>query len=451
MRVSLLFFLFFSIRSYLFAFTLSNLSLNEAEEIALECNKEFRIAQEETTQSHERKLQAVSKWLPAVDYYAEVRQSQLNELTINVYDLEFPFTKRAYASILELNQPIFSTDLIFNLKSKSLLNQASSSAEEQTKNWLLYAVRKHYYAVLLFEKAVEIQQENIDYLSYALEIEEGRREAGDATSLEVHQSKVAVANAISIYYTALRNAKTARNALVLALGINPLLEREMALEEKIFPLRSMPLFALKEAQFEKESRVSFYPEEIEEYVQEGLACRPDLEEARLKWQVTKQSLNAKQGTYLPTIESYVRYSYNDNQLGSKPFGSEPYRWVGGISLKWNLFDSFHREHEIKEARAGQRAAYIGYTQEKDRVEVEIRDTLYRFEEALLSYLSSSDAVSLAEQAREQAQEKLRYGKIAPLEYRDCVNALAQAKNQCNQASFDLMTTYYQLLFATGRS
>ena len=45
---------------------LRDLSLQGAEEITLEYNKNFLIAQESTLQANERKLQAVSRFLPAV-------------------------------------------------------------------------------------------------------------------------------------------------------------------------------------------------------------------------------------------------------------------------------------------------------------------------------------------------------------------------------------------------
>jgi outer membrane protein TolC len=118
-------------------------------------------------------------------------------------------------------------------------------------------------------------------------------------------------------------------------------------------------------------------------------------------------------------------------------------------LTWNIFDSMLREHEVREARSVKSASRISYDKEWQRIEVEIRNGLYQLEEAMLTYLSATQAVYIAEQAREQAQDKLRFGRIAPLEYRDSVNQLAQARNQQNQASFDLLAAYYQVRYATG--
>ncbi len=451
-RVSVRWFLFIPLLAPAFGYTsLTQLSLVEAEEIALECNRAFLISQEETTQAYERKWQALSRWFPSIKYSAEYHQSQLPELTEDVYSDTLPLVKRSYSSIFELTQPIFSTNLFFGFKAKTFENRAYQEAEEQLKNGLLFAVRRSYYAVLLFEESIRIQKDNVDYLTYALQQEEGKLRAKDATTLEVNQSRVAVANALTLYYSALKQAKTARGALILALGINPLLEPTLQLQERSFPLHSIPEIQEKIEQFIQEKRVLFSSNEIDHYIAQALQQRPDLKQKQSEIAVANETLHSKQGNYLPEVGGYVRYSYNDNILGSIPFNSESYHWVGGVRLSWKLFDSFLREHEVKEARSAKRASLLQWERVQNQIEVEIRDSLYHLEETLLSYLSSREAVQLATQAREQAQEKLKYGKIAPLEYRDSVNALSQARNQNNQASFELVTAYYQLRYAMGSS
>ena len=163
----------------------------------------------------------------------------------------------------------------------------------------------------------------------------------------------------------------------------------------------------------------------------------------------QQAVNEAKGDYLPKITSYLRYSYNDVYLGANPWSEQPYHWVGGVALTWNLFDSLLREHKVRKAKSAHRASMLSYSYGQEQAETEVRDILYRIEEAIFIYRASHSAVLVAEQAREQAQEKLQYGKIAPLEYRDAVDALALARNQNNQAGFDLMTAYYQLQLALG--
>jgi outer membrane protein TolC len=453
---------------------LSDLSLADAEAIALEYNKNLLIAQENTKQAEERHSQAISSWLPSLTYFAQFQDVDNEELFFNIFDPLMPYTlsHRGYSSIFELHQPLFSTDLIFNLKSKGYETQVYNYQQANTKNELLRAVRDRYYAVLYYEKALDIERTNIDYFSYALRQEQGRLEAGSRTPFEVNQSKVSVANAISLYYATLKNLKNARNALILTLGIDPLLEPTLHLQERALPLPpdltpkidqlatqyhysldTFPTtqdFAYHIERLETARHLTlFTPAEVQTYLDIALSHRPDLLARKLQVNVADQNVYTKLGSYLPNISGFVRYSYNDTYLGPTPFFNQTYDLSGGITLTWNLFDSFLREHQIREARHHRSASRIAFDKEWQRVEVEIRNGLYQLEEALITYLSATQAALLAEQALSQARDKLTFGRIPPLEYRDSVNQLAQARNQQNQASFDLLTAYYQLRYATG--
>lgn len=457
-------------------FSLSSLTLADAERLALEHNKNFLIAREQITQAEERKSQAVSRWLPAITYRAEFRDISREELFFNIFDPLNPYTQshRGYSSILQLSQPLFSTDLIFGLKSKELEAQNSLYMEASTKNELLLSVRDRYYEVLYYEKSLDIERENINYLAYALEQEQGRLDAGSATPFEVNQSKAAVANAISLYYSTLKKLKNARNGLILTLGIDPLLEPEIQLAIHEMPIHELPELAAKLQllnqdyhyrhdtfpttqdflaridALDKARRLTlFTPEEVEYYLDLSLSLRPDLMARKLQVSVADQNVNTKLGTYFPKISGYVRYSYNDLYLGPTPFWNEQYDLSAGLVLSWNLFDSLLREHEIREARSIRSSSRLNYDKEFQRIEVEVRNSLYLLEDALLTYLSTTQSVLVATQAREQAQDKLHFGRIAPLTYRDSVNQLLQARNQQNQAAYDLLGAYYQLRYATG--
>ncbi len=453
---------------------LRDLSLTDAEEIALEYNKSLLIAEQSTVQAQERKQQAVSRWLPAIRYRAEFEDIDRKELFFDVFSKQFTFSHRGYSSIFQLDQPILSTDLIFGLKAAGYEAQVFSYQQANTKNELLRAVRDRYYAVLYYEKALDIERENIDFLAYALEQQQGKLNAGSATPFEVNQSKVSVANAISLYYSTLKDLKGARNALIITLGIDPLLESEIHLQEHCMPIYRIPELSAKLQELEDKYHYRsdtfpttldftrhidtlennrqltlFTPAEVQAYLDQAFSLRPDLLAHKLQINVAEQNVNTKYGTYFPKISGFVRYSYNDISLGTVPFFQERYDLAGGFVLTWNIFDSLLREHEIREARSIRSSSRISYDREWQRIEVEIRNGLYQLEEAMLTFLSATQAVYVAEQAREQARDKLHFGRIPPLEYRDSVNQLLQARNQQNQASLDLLAAYYEVRYATG--
>jgi outer membrane protein TolC len=464
--------------SPLFAeFDLAHLSLADAEQIALAQNKELRIVSEESEQADERRKQAISRWLPSIQYRASFQTANADELFFDLFQRATTISHRGYLSILQLDQPLFSTDLVFGLRAKQFEAKAFLLEKAATQNELLLAVRRSYYAVLMYQLALDIERENIDYFSYALKQEQGQLEAGSSTPFEVNQNKVAVANAITKYYLTLKELKNARHALILTLGIDPLLEPEIELAERELPIRLIPEIALKMEALERgylydadvleqtpaatylgpigrlegaRQLILFSPESQEEYLTQALELRPELRQHKELARKAEEELKSKQGRYFPEIGGFVRYSYNDTYPGIDPFFNQRYHWIGGLSLSWNVFDGFLREHEIREARSQKRESRIRVDKTWQRVEVEVRNGLYQFEEALLAYVSANQAVLLAEQAREQAADKLRFGRIPPLEYRDSVNQLAQAKNQRNRAGFDLIAAYYVLRYATGK-
>ncbi|MBI3508634.1 MAG: TolC family protein [Chlamydiia bacterium] len=437
----------------------AEMTLEEAESLALSCNKQYLIAQESTTQAKERKKQAVSSFLPRIQYRAEFHDAEKPELFLNTFTPRRPygFSHQGYLSTLELQQTVFSTDLIFGLMSRDIEMEVYQLEQANTKNELLRAVRQRYYAVVYYENALQIARENVDYLGFALQQEEGRLSAGSATTLEVNQSKVAVANAISQYYDVLKELKRARNNLVFTLGMEPLLEPNLQLAEKNFPLGAIPEIARRIQELDAQKQwcftdhlTLFTPQDSNRFLDLALTHRPDLKAAKYQVSVAEKNVQTKQGNYLPKISGYVRLSYNDDQLGLNRFGAEQYNWTAGIRLTWTLFDSLLREHEIREAKSIRAATRIGFDREYQKVELEVRNDLYLFEESLLTYYSSSEAVLLAEQAREQAKDKLEFGRIPPLDYRDAVNQLAQAKNRRNKACLDLISAHYDLRYAIGQ-
>ena len=455
--------------------SLENLTLARAEEIALEYNKQLLIAKEGVVEAKERKLQAISRWLPSLHFDAIWSQFERKEYLFDVYSNILPLSKNAYHSGFTLDQPVFSSDLLFRLKARQYEERSADRDQVNTVNELLLALRDRYYSVILYELALGIQRQNVDYLSEALDQEHMKLEAGNSTTYEVNQSKVAVANAISLYYETLKNLKTARNALIITLGVDPNLEPKLSLKNREIPLFSVPTIAFKMEKalmkfhyqssdfptikdvldhikhIEDARRLTLFTEgEVLEYVELALKQRPDLARSCLEIKVAEQKVWEKVGHYFPKVGGFAHYIYNESEPGPKPFFKEKYYFSGGLSLSWNLFDSFLREHEVREASSQKRAAKIAYTRDLQAIEVQVRDSLYQFEEALYAFLSSQNGAMLAEQARYQAADKLAFGRIPPLEYRDSVNQLAMACNLRNKASTQLMMAYYQLRYAIGQ-
>ena len=429
------------------AHNLSRLSLEEAETIALENNKSVQIAEQGVGQYRARQLQSIVSWLPSISFatmYTMLQKSQV--LTPLQQQTHF------FVNQLQLNQPIFSTDLIFGMRAAKLYWKSTQSDKEKMVNDTLLDVREAYYAVALEEVSLQAQQEVITYLRSALDDETKKFETGKSTDFEVKQSKVVLSNAIASYHSLLKNLKSAHSSLVLALGVDPKEHLDIGIREHQLRLENYPdlwnkLSLLQETPKELEHFSLFTEEEIDDWISMAVARRPEIQKADLALRATREELKNRQGRYLPTISGFADYGYYLPINGE--FFKQQYNFAGGIRLNWDIFDSFKREFAIKEVGFVRKAAKAALAQVKDKAAVDIRNEIYQIEEAFFTYLSSEDALSLARQGMQEAKVRLSAGTITPLQYRDATRSYAEAHRSANEAKFQLLKSYFQLRHDSG--
>jgi len=454
---------------------LGSLKLKDAEEIAFKNNKTFLISNQNVKQASYRKNQALSKWFPKVQYDAYYLASKKPQLTLDYFSTDEILSKNVYYSRLEMTQPLFSTSLYYKLKTKKLELKESKYEKDSSYNELILRIRSDYYAIVLFKSSLSVQKENIAYLTEALSLEKKQLSAGSSTTYHVNQSKVAVANAITGYYSTLKDYQNAKNSLVDSLGVEPYFEKILNVEEESIPIFSIDLISEKLNSIktgflyqyndffstsdmleninkldEQKRLILFTEDEVNNYINLALSKRPDLKQQKMGIEIANQQISKNKGKYLPEVSGFVDYAYNAAQPGDKSFLNQPYSIQGGIKLTWTIFDSLLRENKIEEAKAYKSARCLEYEYINNTIELDIRNILFKIEESLFSYLSANEAVLLAEQAMQQAKDKLIFGKIPPIDFRETANSLAQAKNQLNRSSYSLLIAYYQLRYATGQ-
>lgn len=432
------------------------LSLKQAEALALVQNKEIRLSEEELSQFYSRRLQSIASCFPKITFssmYANLQKPQTflgplgqSQFTVNQF---------------QLNQPLFSTDLIFEMRASKLYWKSTEANRNISINNALLQVRSLYYLVVLKEISLKVQEEVISYLAQSLEEEGKKYETGSAISFEVNQSKVALNNAISTYHSLLKDFNTACSQLTLALGNDPALNNQINLSEKNLPIESFPelseklgLLKQKSAELSQmelppltSSKPLFSEEEIQRWIALAKQNRPDIKKSDALMRAAKEEVNYQKGRYFPTVSGFIDYGYYLPLNGL--FVPQQKNWASGIQLQWDIFDSFKRELQIKESGHVRASAKIQLEQTRDKTSVEVRNQIYEIEEALFSYLAAYAGLELAGQAMKEAKIRLAAGTIRPLEYRDAVRAYAEAYRQSNQVKYSLIQSYFQLRHDAG--
>ena len=158
---------------------LAGLTLQEAEEGALDQNKGVRISKEAELEARYRRRIARGRWLPQASVTADASR------TATAGDMGY---KTFYASRLRFSQSLYDPNIYSAIRIRGVEYRQGQNREVGFRNDTLFQVRVAFYLVVLSDKAVEVERENIALLEEATEREKELWEAGEATSFDVNQS-----------------------------------------------------------------------------------------------------------------------------------------------------------------------------------------------------------------------------------------------------------------------
>jgi outer membrane protein TolC len=443
---------------------LKALSLQEAEEIALSNNPQVKASKELIEMARQGRLEAISKWLPELTWMSEGYRTQK---PITALKLKKP---TAFMSELSLTQNLFSAQLYRQVKISSLLIEQFTRLLEAAKNDILYQTRTLYFQVALDRKKLKTAEEHIDLLNYLAEKMQGKFNIGEATAYNVNQARVAVDNATDTYYFALKNSKTHEDELVKTLGYDPG-DNPFSFDQKDLDIWLIPELANKvhraESIFQEEKILKstfvklqskimnqiFTKEEFAKWKTLANIHRPDMLLSQTNIKVAEETVKLKRAEYWPTLSFMGNYGGAPTPFFFQPstrFNNQNFQWGVGFSFNWTLFDGTGRERRIRKAQAEARSVRFNAKKISQAAHADVREQLYSIERALAQYLTASANYTLAKQTLGQAKSQLDIGFSTIYDYLISVDGLIRAETAKDEGHFDLLSSYYALLHASGK-
>ncbi|HEY5235726.1 MAG TPA: TolC family protein [Rhabdochlamydiaceae bacterium] len=444
---------------------LEALTLKEAEEIALANNPQVQASEQLIEMARQGRLDAISKWLPQLNIYTQGFKTQT---TMPLLNITKPST---FLTELTMTQTLFSSQTLYQIGISSLMIEQFERLLEAAKNDVLYQTRTLYFQVALDHKKVKTAQEHIDLLSYLSDRMQGKYNIGEATAYNVNQARVAVSNVTDAYYKTVQMLKSHEDELARTLGYDPV-ESPFTFNQEDIDVLQVPELAEKvkaaESIFQDEcilknqfvtmqSRIMdkiFSSSEFSKWSTYADAYRPDIRLSETNVKLAEETVKLKRGEYWPTVSLIGNYGGAMTPYLYQPstqFNNQIFQWAVGFSVNWTIFDGTGRERRIKKARAESRA--IRYIAKKvtQAAHTEVRVQLYSMQKALAQYVTSTANYKLAQETLEQAKSQLDIGFTTIYDYLISVDGLIRAKTAQDEGRFDLLSSYYALLHASGKT
>jgi outer membrane protein TolC len=439
------------------AFLRVPLSLQEAEQRALQQNLQVQALRQKVQASRWHYLGAISNHLPSLQLSSSYKQEEGSQ--------------RQLSSKLSLSQPLYSNELSSQWTLSKIDWQIEKEKLASLENDLRLQVRSTYFDIILYSEEVRVAEENISLLDGALKQEDNRFKLGESTLFHLSQSKVALAKALSQYYAAQRHLKNARGQFLTLLGISAKEGDQLQLKDKEVPIDGIALLQQKLEQFaqrasaelgqinalswqvmqEKEGALPlhlFKEEEMAPYWERAVAQRPQIRLKRLELWRLQQEVKNRRAAFLPAVSAFAQVDNSNNPSRRSPF-EKGYQASTGIHFSWTIFDSLSRQRRLHESGSLVGVAQKELAQGELDAKKQVLERFFAIEQALLSYLSAQESVHLAETSIAQALNRQEWGVITSLEYREATSNLATARRDLIKAGNELICAYYQLRHTCG--
>jgi outer membrane protein TolC len=375
-----------------------SLTLEQAIAYALLHNPGYRSQQEAVLAAKAQYQQTRSASLFQLDLTA------LGEHSDNVSGTAGKTGDRAY-SALEASQPLDLFRKQSYSQSVSRYNiQVQEAGLAQTKQTVIYDVTAAFYAILLQEELVKVNESAVQTAVEHLQTAQIRFEKGVNTLFDVTRAKVDLANRKPNLISAKNDLIKSRQNLNQLLNLPP--NTEINLIGKLEEPVEAPDFG-----------------NVWLLAQEN---RPDLKSLQLNLKISETTLRLKKSQYSPDIALGADYTIEHTEYDGSA-ASDAQNWSANLALRLPLLDGGNISGQIREVTAKLNQAKLAYEQGVNAALTEVEQALLELKKQQELVTASKEAVGLAQLSLSMAQKSFAVGRATSLDVSDTELSLTTAQ------------------------
>ena len=414
-----------------------HLTLHEAVQLALNHNHNIRIASYTVDEKQHAKEAAKSSYFPSIrndSSFMHVTDTQLIEIRAGSLGGGIPPVNAILnqggenftTSGTQITQPLTT---LLKIRQENDLAQAdliaSRAKAKVTGNDVALSVHQVYYRILIAEAHRSATEARIKAS------EDLQRERGEQVKLgSILEQDLIESRAQSL--------QSKQEMLTTDLQLSDL-------KLKLNDLTGLPLSTA----LDLDAAVPEFQEACPraECVSAAIASHPEILAARAELQKAEAAVRlAKTDWWLPDVEAFARYSYQENvPFLARNFGTF------GVHFGYDLFDSGHKRAIVHEREAQLSQAKENLAKLTDEVELEVETASNKLDRTHQMLKVSEEVVALREELNRVMQQKLLQGAALNSQ---AANATAQqydAKALLLQSQLDFLQANDELLNAIGRT
>ncbi|MEK9150175.1 MAG: TolC family protein [Candidatus Desantisbacteria bacterium] len=395
-----------------------HLTLEQAEQIALENNYSLKSASKKVISASEKIKEAKAGYLPTLSLNSSY--TRLDEaptmmgMTLGDDDI--------YEVKTTLTQQVFTGGKLSAALEIAELNCESAQCEyERVKNELILAVKSAYFGILKALKFQQVATDAVKQVEAHLRIVHNLYDAGMVAKVDLLKAEVQLANTK-------QNLVKAENAVILAKAVfNQILAQDQTAPVEVVDI------------------LEFTPYEInlETCIKETLQFRPELNGAKENINILKQMVKLVKSDFYPSVAMTGNYDYKKQGIDWEK------TWLVEVMANYTLWDWDARRSRIKQAEANLEAMQAQQLNLSEAITLEVRQAYLSLDEANKNIEVAQQSIGQAEESLRITEEMYKEGATTNTDVLDSQTMLTQSRTNYYQALYDYHLAWARLQKAVG--
>ncbi len=395
-----------------------SLTLEQAQQYAIENNKSLQNASLEVQQAYAQRWQTIAAMLPQVD-------GTVGYTNMLGYEIDFGGMSRAMLPYLNTNITAsigLNGQAIMGALLNNLAIEMQDISQKKTESTLRANVSTSYMSVLVLEDIVTLLDSSLTNIERLAEMTQRSVEVGAAEQTSADQIVVKVNALKNSINSNKRNVELARNSLKVLLGLNA--ETELTLSQTLDELLSA------------ESALALLNEGFD------IDRNYDYQLLQKNVELAKKNVTMAGLAYTPTLSAYYQYSYRKD-FGDGGFSMSPPHTIG-VSLAVPIWSSGKRAAAVTEKKLAYQAAVNTFEETTDNLGIQDQQLRFNLSNAYETYMNERDNIEVTKRVFNSTANKFEHGVASSLDLTNASNDLISAQSTYVQAILTLVNAQVEL-------
>lgn len=396
-----------------------SLSLEEAQEYALEHNRTIKNASMDVQIAEASRWQTLATMLPQVNFTADYSNMFGYSMDLGNFQISMPnsVTYGGTASVAISGAQVVGVQL------ESIAKNMADISLKQTEQEVTNQVKTLYYSALVMEETVSLLEKNLDNLEKLFAYTQRSVEVGVSEQTDADLISVQIATMSTNINSTKRSLEMVYNSLRLQLGLKA--DTGIGLSQTIDDLMAVEkAVALLDVDFMLDNNYNY------QLLEQNVI-------------LSKKQVALKKWDYAPSLSAFYQYTKKEYMSDEATMNSTPPNMFG-ISLNIPIFSSGSRYKAVQEARLGYRQQRNTFDDTRESLIIQHRQLSYNLTSSYESFETQKKNMVVVQRVFDNVSRKYEQGMASSLDVTNSGTELIGAQSSYVQALLDVVNAQVEL-------